>query len=638
MNTLAKRSVVAAIAALVPVSAAHAAVEAFSNGGSNDFVTTYAGAKDTTLEVVTNNTGDDNNFGGASNLRTQNSSGNRFRFILGFDLTSVNSAYSPYVTGVTLTLTKNAAASGTDTTTYPLIVSQLIALNAGWVQGTGNGTAVPGAATGNNKAAAGPGGVPAAVSWKQVNGSGNGTMSGGPSSTGPFFSLFTQSSNIYTGTDPAGTQYAISNAALTTAIKGWVGTASTNAGLFISNNGTSTTSVLFDSSEFSNQALRPTLTLTFSSGTKTTNWINDVSDNWSVTNEWDNGSPNGAGTTANFGNVITVPQTVTVDAPKTVSAITFDSPVGYTVAGTSAINLLEVNSLQAAININSGAQTISAPLAVITNTTITVAGGASLTLGGAVTATGRTINKTGDGRLNLGNAAALTALAGNVGGTFNVNGGIVAINAHTGADSAAAVTALNLNNGATLDVTNNDLIYAYTGTNSPAAAVRSMLVSGYNSGTWDGSGVATSLGSAVKGLGYAEAADVGITEFDGVNVTSAVLVKYTYYGDSSLDGKVDLGNDFNLFLQGFLSGGSTWELGDYNYDDTVDMNDFALFVDGISAQGVPLGDLQGLIAGSGVLSAGQRVEMLSLVPEPTSLSVCAALAGVAVLRRRRNRE
>ncbi len=54
-------------------------------------------------------------------------------------------------------------------------------------------------------------------------------------------------------------------------------------------------------------------------------------------------------------------------------------------------------------------------------------------------------------------------------------------------------------------------------------------------------------------------------------------MKYTYVGDSSLDGKVDLGNDFNLFtLIGYLTPNSNTRgnFGDYNYDGVVNNDDF----------------------------------------------------------------
>jgi hypothetical protein len=59
-----------------------------------------------------------------------------------------------------------------------------------------------------------------------------------------------------------------------------------------------------------------------------------------------------------------------------------------------------------------------------------------------------------------------------------------------------------------------------------------------------------------------------------------VLLRYTKYGDSNLDGTIDIGNDFNLLLDGLAAAsGSSWVLGDYSYDGKIDLgNDFNLFL------------------------------------------------------------
>jgi len=50
-------------------------------------------------------------------------------------------------------------------------------------------------------------------------------------------------------------------------------------------------------------------------------------------------------------------------------------------------------------------------------------------------------------------------------------------------------------------------------------------------------------------------------------------VKYTYYGDANLDGKVDI-NDLNIVLSNFLSGQTTtWDTGDFNFDGKTDIAD-----------------------------------------------------------------
>jgi len=53
--------------------------------------------------------------------------------------------------------------------------------------------------------------------------------------------------------------------------------------------------------------------------------------------------------------------------------------------------------------------------------------------------------------------------------------------------------------------------------------------------------------------------------------TTAILIRYTKYGDNTLDGIVDIGNDFNIWLDGYNHAGSTWLQGDYTYDGVVDL-------------------------------------------------------------------
>jgi fibronectin-binding autotransporter adhesin len=221
--------------------------------------------------------------------------------------------------------------------------------------------------------------------------------------------------------------------------------------------------------------------------------------------------------------------------------------------------------------------------------------------------------------------------------SLTVNGAATVISSGNGG-AVSALNTLSIGPTGKFDLNDNDLILPYTGL-SPASTIRAYLQSGYNNGAWTGGGLASSAAqtdaSHLTALGYAEASDVGITNFDAQPVTHAVLVKYTYYGDSSLDGKVDLGNDFNLFLVGYLNHASLWELGDYNYDGVVNAADFALFIDGYKAQGSSLGQLDDIIESSPLLSSTQKEQFLSAVPEP-ECGVFLAF-GVIALRQRRRR-
>ncbi len=145
------------------------------------------------------------------------------------------------------------------------------------------------------------------------------------------------------------------------------------------------------------------------------------------------------------------------------------------------------------------------------------------------------------------------------------------------------VTVLAIAAGAKLDLNDNGLILDYTGT-SPLATIAGYLKTAFNAGSWNGNGIVSTVAhndaNLRHGLGYAEASSLGVTSFLGQTVdTTSVLVRYTEYGDNTLDGVVDVGNDFGLLLDGLSHHSTGWINGDYNYDGKVDLgNDFNLFL------------------------------------------------------------
>ncbi len=235
------------------------------------------------------------------------------------------------------------------------------------------------------------------------------------------------------------------------------------------------------------------------------------------------------------------------------------------------------------------------------------------------------VTKAGTGIERLNGANTYT-------GVTTVKAGVLLVN------TAAASNILNGTAGA--NVQGGDLAFDYTGGSSPATAIRGILLGELASSFATGklaSSTAAADATHLTTLGYADGADVGLS----VGSSSAVVVKYTYVGDSSLDGKFDLGNDFPLFLEGYLNpaaltDSNLWALGDYNYDGVVNHTDFGLFVDGFKGQGGSLGELDGVIAASPLLSNAQKASLLSVVPEPTTLGA-TAVAGLAMLSRRRRK-
>jgi hypothetical protein len=182
------------------------------------------------------------------------------------------------------------------------------------------------------------------------------------------------------------------------------------------------------------------------------------------------------------------------------------------------------------------------------------------------------------------NASPGTSLAFNASqhlAALNLTGASAAL--ASGGDKVLVTGSLTLTSGAKLDLNDNSAIVDYTGA-SPIANVVSLLSSGFNGGAWNGAGIMSSAAAndptGLHALGYAENSDLGDTLFAGQQVDgTAILIRYTKYGDNNLDGAVDIGNDFNLFLDGLSSGGSSWIHGDYTFDGKIDLgNDFNLFL------------------------------------------------------------
>jgi hypothetical protein len=177
-----------------------------------------------------------------------------------------------------------------------------------------------------------------------------------------------------------------------------------------------------------------------------------------------------------------------------------------------------------------------------------------------------------------------------------------------------------------LDLTDEDCIIDYSG-GSPAAAIRSYLQAGYNSGAWTGSGITSSSAAAQAAsahktaLGYGENSVLGFGAFDGEGVDgTTIIIRYVFSGDANLDSNVDT-VDFNILAANFSGAGKVWTQGDFNYDNSADTVDFNLLASNFG---------QVLPADPG---AAQGAGLGTLVPEPSALS--ALLLNGALLKRRR---
>lgn len=118
---------------------------------------------------------------------------------------------------------------------------------------------------------------------------------------------------------------------------------------------------------------------------------------------------------------------------------------------------------------------------------------------------------------------------------------------------------------------------------SPQALLDSLIQHAYNAGAWNGTGITSSTAAndpnKYTGLGYALGSLFGSGTFDGVGVSStALVVKYTWYGDENLDGLVTSADGANLGSQGSTIPSTAWSTGDFNFDGETDDTDRDLYL------------------------------------------------------------
>jgi hypothetical protein len=209
------------------------------------------------------------------------------------------------------------------------------------------------------------------------------------------------------------------------------------------------------------------------------------------------------------------------------------------------------------------------------------------------------------------------------------DGGRVALAA---GGQALVTQALSVAGTGRLDAADDAIIVDYTGA-TPLPTIRSWLASGFNAGSWNGAGIGSSTAASdatsSHALGYAEASDLGITTFLGQSVDStAVLVRYTKYGDNNLDGVIDIGNDFSLFIDGMSSGAGRWINGDYTYDGKVDLgNDFNLFLRNYLAATTPAAPSATPLAARVVSPIAAAAPVVTAIPSALPLSDQSSLFG-----------
>ena len=350
-------------------------------------------------------------------------------------------------------------------------------------------------------------------------------------------------------------------------------------------------------------------TITVTEQVVNASWNVDFDGSWNTASNWTgNQIPNGAGHSATFGPNISGPRGVLVDSPVTVGSLNFQttSPRFYNLAGSSTISLAQSGGGNAMVRVLSGLQSVGAKLQPVSDTTFQIDAGARLTATQLQT-TNANLTKTGAGSLVVNRVVTP--------GSLTISEGTVRTLTGTSRVGALSINTSPSNLG-TLDLLDQDLIVQ----NGSYATITGLIAAARNGGAWDKPGItaaaapfATPKNTTLGTLTGAQLLGLGVTTFGGFDVAASdVLVKYTYYGDTDLNGQVNF-DDYARIDNGFNNGGNEWFEGDFDYNGVVNFDDYSLIDQAFNTQ-------------TGVLTA---------VPEPTGAIAFAGLIALAASARRR---
>jgi hypothetical protein len=182
--------------------------------------------------------------------------------------------------------------------------------------------------------------------------------------------------------------------------------------------------------------------------------------------------------------------------------------------------------------------------------------------------------------------------------------------------TALVTNALTVNG--TLDLASNDAIINYGANASPRTAIEADVARWVNS--TGGGVIESSAASTTMTLGVADTATnwSAPTSLDGQAISAnSLLIRYTLYGDTNLDGQVTSG-DVGVVLGNytFATGTATkpmWAAGDFRYDGTVDSGDL------------------GYVLGNYSLTSGITPTQIA-TGQPYSLTLGSSYQGTPVLR------
>jgi hypothetical protein len=241
-------------------------------------------------------------------------------------------------------------------------------------------------------------------------------------------------------------------------------------------------------------------------------------------------------------------------------------------ASFSVIDSLLYNAAGAAFRL-SGGRAFAADDELSNAGVLSVASGASLQIAGGLR---------GSGHSDIGAGGSLAADY-IWQGLLHVEG-TASIRQSGSPDSLSVLNSLTIDPPGRFDLVDNDLLIRAAGPGAQGA-VAALIASARDGGTWLGAGLTSSSARDAPlvdtTLGVVSADDY--RAIHGPDATFAgqalgehdVLVKYTYYGDTDLNGLVD-GDDYSRADAGFNSGSDGWINGDFDLNGVVDGDDYAL--------------------------------------------------------------
>ncbi|HUU93039.1 MAG TPA: hypothetical protein VM238_17745, partial [Phycisphaerae bacterium] len=266
-------------------------------------------------------------------------------------------------------------------------------------------------------------------------------------------------------------------------------------------------------------------------------WTGQASDRWDNRANWSSVLSPGPASTAVFDAA--APRQPQLHGSETVEGVEFRT-AGWTLEGAFG---LTIGSGGIASD-GAGANTVRPAVTMAADSAWTVGTGNTLSVTGELDGGTRALTKAGPGTVLLAGARNLAAL--------NLADGTARLT--SGGGNVLVTQALSVGPTATLDLTGHALIVDYTGGASPFEAMADWVASGYDGGTWQGTGIRSSAAAGhsqgLTAVGIIDNSDTetgigGLAEFAGETVSlESVLATYTWWGDANLDGILD-SNDYD---------------------------------------------------------------------------------------------